>query len=559
MTKTKETKCSGPFYSSSSSNESRPQNYLTDRYFLDPKPLGSGAYGVVLKATLKSDPTKRYAVKVFKPDEDGQDECQHEASIYQRLGMTESKGFVQLYERGLDVFPRDLPGFDSSRPLRPYLLLTLVEGVNGFRLMSELERHSWSTLLLAFSRLAQQVRHFHLQGHVFRDLKPTNVMFDLSNPNDPKSYVVDMGLVCSIDYSTPHRDKNRSFLATMPYASPDVVVLWAAEQGRLLKCTDQVSAEKEDSAELRFGSDAWALGMVFLELFLMKSSNRHLHVALGELPKRTDKLYDYVHHFFASMRFQNLQGESARNRWRHFIRRTLPDVSTQHRSDPHFQTLLEFLQRLFTYEPKTPKLQVAELEWFALSAQDFAKSRTKLSDTTLPTLTTKFHSHDKAPLENPTSTQLLFEDLVAHSVLTLVCPASPTEEDSSFVETIPASQSVKDAPARDSLRKYRGTTTAKEHLPKLVDSVGEPSPKRAFSPESLSALKRKLANMPNHHLKIWSSRKDLLKGQSPYSRTKHRRGPVFREKNGDSFSRFPVCRTFHRNHSSNNGIRKNNQ
>jgi serine/threonine protein kinase len=433
---------------------------LSDRFEFDSNPLGAGTYGVVLRATSKSNKAQKFAVKVFRSDDDGMEEWNHEARLYKELELTEDKGFVQLHEQGLDVFPRHLPGFDPLRPTRPYLLLTLVEGVTGVQLLSEVAKHSWKTLLWAFARLADRVCYVHRRGYIFRDLKPANVIFDLSNKDDPKAYFVDLGFVYRI---VPGSRKRQSFMATMPYASPDVVALWALEERRLSQNLDQVSPEKEDVLALRVASDAWALGMVFLEALLMKTTKRHIHVALGESESHPERAYDYVHYVFAAMRFQDSEGQRMRERWRKFLRLVVPDAPKAHVEDPDFRTLSEFLQRLFTYEPRTPNLQVAELEWFALLAKSIPRPTSSFSAT---------------EFSEPLS-RLTFEELESKSSVDLSCPET-------YVES-PSCKPSQDSPA------------PAKPLPKLVNSVGEVGTSRSrplassIHLETNSAFQRKFA------------------------------------------------------------------
>lgn len=340
---------------------------LKERYVVDEsKVLGQGSYGIVVEAASRQEPSRKFAIKVFRSSPDHVREWEKECAAYRSLGFKEEEGFVQMHECGWEMFSVRMAGFCSSRPLRPFLRLTLVNGKTGERSHSMAARESWKTLLRSFARLSAQLVRVHDSNLVVRDLKPANVMFD---HREMKPYIIDLGFAYNVQLASAYRSKgvSHSFKATMPWALPDVAALWTMEQ-RLIRESEIVAQFlMDDSVELRQANDAWALGMVFLELFLHKAKRPNLAVLLGLEPTKSESsAFDFLYCFFIAMRRLDSVGAEYRQRWNNgFLLQRLPILSEEDSRDEDCRVLLEFLQRLFRYQPKTPSPFVSEIRWFA--------------------------------------------------------------------------------------------------------------------------------------------------------------------------------------------------
>lgn len=202
--------------------------------------VGEGGMGIVYEAEQPS-PKRRVALKVIASgiaSKPAIARFRHEAQI---LGQLKHPGIAQIYEAGTDPASGDaffamefiegtpLSTFCDSKSLPPAARIELV------------------------AKVCDAVQHAHAKGVIHRDLKPGNILVEVSDTGDPQPKVLDFGVAKLTATDEPSAtlalDAGR-IVGTLGYMSPE-----------------QFSAKPED-VDTR--SDVYALGVILYQLLAGK-------------------------------------------------------------------------------------------------------------------------------------------------------------------------------------------------------------------------------------------------------------------------------------------------
>jgi serine/threonine protein kinase len=101
-----------------------------------------------------------------------------------------------------------------------YLAMTLIEGRTLRQCLNERGHLTLDGALPILSQLADALDYLHDQGHVHRDVKPSNVMLERED-HDPWVTLTDFGLVRTLETSTVLTQTVGSILGTPAYLAPE--------------------------------------------------------------------------------------------------------------------------------------------------------------------------------------------------------------------------------------------------------------------------------------------------------------------------------------------------
>ena len=167
--------------------------------------IGSGHFGVVRKAKLKSEPTKVYAIK--------------------SIDKSKLKGNMALLRNELDLLrfsdhPNIIQFYEIYQDARSFHFV--MECCEGGDVTSYIENHGAlseePTRLIIFQTLLA-INHLHSCGIIHRDIKPDNFLFKSKSIDSPLK-LIDFGLSKRL---SPHSQKLRTILGTPFYVAPEVL------------------------------------------------------------------------------------------------------------------------------------------------------------------------------------------------------------------------------------------------------------------------------------------------------------------------------------------------
>jgi WD40 repeat protein len=193
--------------------------------------LGEGGMGTVYEAEQDS-PRRTVALKVIRPGLTSGFLLQRFAREAQILGRLHHPGLAQVYEAGV------------AESGQPFFAMELITGVSPDQYSHEqaLDVHGRLELL---ARVCDAVQHAHERGVIHRDLKPGNILVEMSG--QPK--VLDFGVARAADLgltASGGRTEAGQLIGTLSYMSPE-------------------QAAGDPSAIDRRG-DVYALGVILYEL-----------------------------------------------------------------------------------------------------------------------------------------------------------------------------------------------------------------------------------------------------------------------------------------------------
>jgi len=197
--------------------------------------LGEGGMGTVYLAEQAS-PRRSVALKVVRPGLATRDTIRRFEREAEILGRLHHPGIAQIYEAGTA---------DWGHGPQPYFAMEKIEGetIVEHAASHRLDRRARLDLL---ARACDAVHHAHLRGVVHCDLKPGNVLVDVTG--QPK--ILDFGVARAVSgeaaAATLRTDSTGKLLGTLPYMSPE-----------------QASGDPDT---LDPPSDVYALGVMLYEL-----------------------------------------------------------------------------------------------------------------------------------------------------------------------------------------------------------------------------------------------------------------------------------------------------
>lgn len=189
--------------------------------------LGEGSYAVVKLATLRDNPSKRFAVKIYKKmrlqDKSRLKSMELEVHI---LFNIDHRNIVKLYDKiegARNVFL--VMEFVSTTSLQDHLDLQPARSLSETRAAR------------VFAQLVSAVAYLHTRNIVHRDLKLQNILID----KNMVVKLIDFGFAVQVDEETPLR----VYCGTPSYMAPEIV----SRTPYSGKC-----------------SDIWALGCVLFKM-----------------------------------------------------------------------------------------------------------------------------------------------------------------------------------------------------------------------------------------------------------------------------------------------------
>lgn len=178
---------------------------LGRRFQLESK-LGEGGMGSVYRA-LDLETRREVAIKILRKD---LSESRHARRRFARearaAGMLDHPNIVHIYRF-----------FDEARP---YMVMELVDGVSMRRFVRR-EKPSHDRLLGVASQLCDALAHAHDRGIVHRDMKPDNIVIDVTASGEDIVKVLDFGLARVRLPEISHLTRSGSALGTCSYMAPE--------------------------------------------------------------------------------------------------------------------------------------------------------------------------------------------------------------------------------------------------------------------------------------------------------------------------------------------------
>ncbi|CAD8069397.1 unnamed protein product [Paramecium sonneborni] len=210
------------------------------------KVLGVGSFGKVIAAKMKSNPLKRYAIKIIEKRKvkGREDILANEIYILQKLDHPNIIKFHEVYQNRVNF----------------YICMDYCQGGELVDwIPKKYKNFHESNIQEIMRKIISAVAYIHDEGIVHRDIKAENIMIT-SKKDDAEPKLIDFGLANKFDSTKLRRLK--SFVGTPMYMAPEVI------QGKYdEKC------------------DIWSLGVL---LFTLLSGHMPFH---GETK---EELYDNI-------------------------------------------------------------------------------------------------------------------------------------------------------------------------------------------------------------------------------------------------------------------------
>lgn len=202
--------------------------------------LGRGAFGVVYGLTRISD-GKRFALKLVSPEEETA--ARIEASILADLA-SRCSSLIRYYQV---IYALD-PSNENSTELRLGILMEWVQGPNLREEIKNKRLPNMQQFMNTTRQLLEQLACVHSADIVHRDVKPENIVYDLTTQ---QSKLVDFGIGCRTGdqpVSVPYCHIEP--IGTSAYLAPELA---------------RSRRDTLDSSAASPASDIWALGATLYE------------------------------------------------------------------------------------------------------------------------------------------------------------------------------------------------------------------------------------------------------------------------------------------------------
>lgn len=279
---------------------------LSDYEVCDGKALGKGGFGVVWKATRKSD-GMAVAIKTLLPDMlDEAHTFFQEAQLQQQLDHDRILKIVEV--------TRDETG-------RMLIVTPLMDrgSLKGIAKLSEPEAAS------VVVDVCEGLSYLHRKGHVHRDIKPANILRDSSGA----IVIADFGL----SLNKNQLGASRAIAGSPAYMSPEQL----KPESLFI---DPANSELRDRSRPDYRSDIYSLGIVLIKLV----TGQHPYIAAVDDPKARRQLLDEI----------GIDGIAQHEEWQNGISQKMLDVcrrATRFDKEDRFQTAEEFASALRPLAP----------------------------------------------------------------------------------------------------------------------------------------------------------------------------------------------------------------
>lgn len=184
-------------------------NQIRCKYNINPTVLGSGTYGKVFLASLKSNPNIKFAIKTLpksKLSDSNLNDIKEEIKILQTLDHPNIIKYIETFENKKNM----------------YLVMELCEGEELFSKLTKLdEPFTEQEAAIIMRKLFHAISHCHANNIAHRDLKPENIMFK-------KKGGIDHNEIKIIDFGLSKQNKNKkvkmkTICGTPYYVAPEVL------------------------------------------------------------------------------------------------------------------------------------------------------------------------------------------------------------------------------------------------------------------------------------------------------------------------------------------------
>ncbi|KAI1704571.1 protein kinase domain-containing protein [Ditylenchus destructor] len=215
----------------------------SETYFDMRDRIGSGTFGVVMKAKSKSD-GKVYAIKIIRKEEImTTEQIKNEIAIQRNL---DNEFIVQLYD-----------AFEDRQAF--YLQLEMVEGGELFDLMDTVGKFPENVARFYAAEIICGLDYLHDNGIAYRDLKPNNILLTSSG----HIKIADFGAAKELGQD----GRTSSFRGTPGFMAPEISAMGNQPYGTIV--------------------DSWSLGVVIYTMIYGWNNGGALH-RLSETPINYD-------------------------------------------------------------------------------------------------------------------------------------------------------------------------------------------------------------------------------------------------------------------------------
>jgi protein kinase A len=179
----------------------KPKEMELHNFSLD-RTIGTGSFGRVVIATLKTDPKRRYAIKMLKKDNIvAKKQVEHTINEKKILSSIKFPFIVEL-------------AFSFKDNSNLYMVLELVNGGEMFSHLRKLEKYSEEIACFNAAQIVLSFEYLHHLNIIYRDLKPENVLYG----EDGYLKITDFGFakVCNL--------RTWTLCGTPEYLAPEIIL-----------------------------------------------------------------------------------------------------------------------------------------------------------------------------------------------------------------------------------------------------------------------------------------------------------------------------------------------
>ncbi len=179
----------------------KPKEMELNNFSLD-RTIGTGSFGRVVIATLKTDPKRRYAIKMLKKENIvAKKQVEHTLNEKKILSSIKFPFIVEL-------------AFSFKDNSNLYMVLELVNGGEMFSHLRKLEKYSEEIACFNAAQIVLSFEYLHHLNIIYRDLKPENVLYG----EDGYLKITDFGFakVCNL--------RTWTLCGTPEYLAPEIIL-----------------------------------------------------------------------------------------------------------------------------------------------------------------------------------------------------------------------------------------------------------------------------------------------------------------------------------------------
>ena len=229
------------------------------------KPINSGSYGTLYRATLKTDTSHKYAIKTMSIQNKNEEEIKKEINIWTMLqNCDKPRSFPEFYQ----YFQKETTNLVKTIEYHlvfDYYPFSLRSVINSLKENKEDRPFPLEKLIYFSQCLINALAYLQTLKVCHRDIKPENLLLD---ETWDQIYIIDFGESKELDNYATVKTK---LVGTPKYLSPELYkILIEQEQG---------ATTQENFGTINvLKSDVFALGLVLLELGILELPKRNIDV-----------------------------------------------------------------------------------------------------------------------------------------------------------------------------------------------------------------------------------------------------------------------------------------